>query len=201
SLRRLGAGPTYVVPLGNGARLDFADPDKIVELDWWQSTTIGAVEITLVPARHWSMRAPWNRNDTLWGGYVVRGPEGAVYHSGDTGWGDHFAELAQRCGSIDWAMLPIGAYAPRWFMQPQHMDPDEARRAGHATVTLRTPRASSSFSTRARTSPCSTIAPSSTRPPTPSDCLSSLAQRSSSTGLTSSFSTTVTSLPPRPLRS
>ena len=128
SLRALAAHePTFVVPAGNGARFGFAA--KVIELDWWESITLGAIEIMHVPARHWSMRAPWNRNDTLWGGFVVRGAEGAVYHSGDTAWGDHFVEIGKRAGPIDWAMLPIGGYAPRWFMEPQHVDPDEAARA------------------------------------------------------------------------
>ena len=74
------------------------------------------------------MREPWNKNDTLWGGYVVRAPQGVAYHSGDTAWGEHFAEIGTRVGPIDWAMLPIGGYAPRWFMEPQHIDPDEAAR-------------------------------------------------------------------------
>ena len=129
TLAKLPAGATYIVPLGNGSRL--AHP-SVVELDWWQSHMVGELTITLVPARHWSMRMPWNRNDTLWGGYVVRGPEGTVYHSGDTAWGDHFAEIGERCGPIDWAMLPIGAYAPRWFMSSQHVDPDEAARGFEA---------------------------------------------------------------------
>ncbi len=129
SLKRLGNGPTYIVPLGNGPRLTALGFDKVIELDWWQRHTIGGLEIELVPARHWSMRAPWNRNDTLWGGYVIRSPEGVAYHSGDTAWGDHFAEIGQRTGPIDWAMLPIGGYAPRWFMEPQHIDPIEAGRA------------------------------------------------------------------------
>jgi L-ascorbate metabolism protein UlaG (beta-lactamase superfamily) len=128
TIARIGAGPLYLTPLGNGGWLRKAGAINIVELDWWQSHTVDGVEITLVPARHWSMRAPWNRNATLWGGYVVRGPEGTVYHSGDTAWGDHFAEIGQRIPGIDWAMLPIGAYAPRWFMSSQHVDPDEAVR-------------------------------------------------------------------------
>jgi N-acyl-phosphatidylethanolamine-hydrolysing phospholipase D len=123
TLARMPDGATYVVPAGNGERI--AKP-HVVELDWWETTRVGALEITLVPARHWSMRMPWNRNETLWGGFVVRGPEGAAYHSGDTAAGDHFAKIRERCGKIDWAMLPIGAYAPRWFMEPQHMDPDDA---------------------------------------------------------------------------
>jgi len=129
TLARLPDTATYVVPLGNGPRLK---KPNVVELDWWQTHALGALEITLVPARHWSMRAPWNRNATLWGGYIVRGPEGTAYHSGDTAWGEHFAEIGARTGAIDWAMLPIGAYSPRWFMESQHVDPDEATRAFEA---------------------------------------------------------------------
>ncbi len=129
TLKALGPDPLYVVPLGTAGLLKGAGLPRVVELDWWQSTRAGDLEITLVPARHWSMRAPWNRNDMLWGGYVIRGPEGAMYHSGDTAFFEGFSEIARRCGPIDWAMLPIGAYAPRWFMEPQHMDPDDARKA------------------------------------------------------------------------
>ena len=120
---------TYLCGLGNGARLG---KPNVIELDWWQTHTLGDLAITMVPARHWSMRMPWDRNASLWGGFVVRGPEGTAYHSGDTAFGDHFAEIGARIGSIDWAMLPIGAYAPRWFMEPQHMDPDEAGRGFEA---------------------------------------------------------------------
>ena len=132
TLRRLGPAPLYVVPLGNGARLRKLGHPRVVELAWWQRHRQGDLEITLVPARHWSMRMPWTRNQTLWGGFVFRGPEGAVYHAGDTAWGDHFADIGRRLGPIDWAMLPIGAYAPRWFMEPQHIDPDEAGAAFQA---------------------------------------------------------------------
>jgi L-ascorbate metabolism protein UlaG (beta-lactamase superfamily) len=123
TIAQLPDSATFIVPLGNGERVKHAN---VVELDWWQTHRHGSLEITLVPARHWSMRMPWNRNATLWGGYVVRGPEGAVYHSGDTATGEHFAEIGARMGSIDWAMLPIGAYSPRWFMSSQHVNPEEA---------------------------------------------------------------------------
>ena len=79
------------------------------------------------------MRAPWNRNDALWGGFVYRAGEGVAYHSGDTALFDGFGEIGQRLGPIDWAMLPIGAYEPRWFMEPQHMNPEDA---GEAFVRL-----------------------------------------------------------------
>ena len=75
------------------------------------------------------MRAPWNRNDALWGGFVYRTRDGVAYHSGDTALFDGFAEIGRRLGPIDWAMLPIGAYEPRWFMEPQHMNPEDAGEA------------------------------------------------------------------------
>jgi len=128
TLKQLGDAPRYVVPLGNAPRIAKLGARNIVELDWWQTHEVGGPEITLVPARHWAMREPWNKNATLWGGYVVRGPEGTFYHSGDTAYGEHFAEIGARVGSIDWAMLPIGGYSPRWFMEPQHVDPVEAAR-------------------------------------------------------------------------
>jgi len=126
TISRLGSAPTYVTPLGNAAILAKHGASSVSELDWWQTFTLGDLEITLVPARHWSMRFPWDRNDALWGGFVVRGPEGAVYHSGDTAFFDGFAEIGRRLGPIDWAMLPIGAYEPRWFMEAQHMGPEDA---------------------------------------------------------------------------
>jgi L-ascorbate metabolism protein UlaG (beta-lactamase superfamily) len=133
TLRRINARqktqPVYVTPLGNGRWLDKAGCTRIVELDWWQTHGEGELALTLVPARHWSMRAPWNRNDGLWGGFVFRSREGSAYHSGDTALFDGFAEIAARLGPIAWAMLPIGAYEPRWFMQPQHMNPEDAGEA------------------------------------------------------------------------
>lgn len=130
TIKRLGNGPTYVVPQGNRQIISsMVKSAKIIELEWWETTSIGSVEVMLVPARHWSMHWPWDRNEGLWGGYVVRSPEGTAYHSGDTAFWDRFEEIGKRSGGIDWAMLPIGAYEPRWFMEPQHMNPDEAAAA------------------------------------------------------------------------
>ncbi|MEZ0228000.1 MAG: MBL fold metallo-hydrolase [Planctomycetota bacterium] len=129
TLRRLARpGVLAVTPLGNGPRLRGCGFERVVELDWWQAHREGDLDITLVPARHWSMRAPRTRNETLWGGFVLRGPEGCVYHSGDTAFFDGFREIGERF-AIDWALLPIGGYKPRWFFEPQHVDPDEALRA------------------------------------------------------------------------
>lgn len=132
TLKQMPDAATYVVGLGNRERLEKLGKTNVVELDWWQTLELGALQITLVPARHWSMRMPWNRNETLWGGFVVRSPEGVAYHAGDTAFGDHFAEIGKRFPAIDWAMMPIGGYSPRWFMEPQHVDPDEAAKGFQA---------------------------------------------------------------------
>jgi L-ascorbate metabolism protein UlaG (beta-lactamase superfamily) len=133
TLKRIGPGATYVVPRHVGELLHEAGLPNVIELDWWDETTIGDLTLTLVPAQHWSMRMPWDRNRRLWGGFVYSTPEGRAYHAGDTAYsplvfkaiGQHFASR----GGIDWAMLPIGAYEPGWFMRPQHMDPEDALRA------------------------------------------------------------------------
>jgi L-ascorbate metabolism protein UlaG (beta-lactamase superfamily) len=126
SLALLGRAPTFVVPMGDRGLLQKIGAEKIVELEWWKSVDLGGVEITMVPSRHWSMHYPWDRNESLWGGYVIRSNDGTAWHSGDTAFFDGFAEIGKRLGPIDWAMLPIGAYEPRWFMEPQHMGPEEA---------------------------------------------------------------------------
>jgi L-ascorbate metabolism protein UlaG (beta-lactamase superfamily) len=126
TLKRIGPNATYVVPLGVKPILEAAGLETVIELDWWQKHAEGELELTFVPSRHWSMRAPWTRNDTLWGGWVIRSREGAAYHAGDSALFDGFREIGSRAGPIDWAILPIGAYEPRWFMEPQHISPEEA---------------------------------------------------------------------------
>jgi L-ascorbate metabolism protein UlaG (beta-lactamase superfamily) len=122
--------PLIVVPLGLKAWLEARGVANVVELDWWQSHFAGtAAEIICTPAQHWSSRWPWDRCLTLWGGFMIRAAGGSVWFAGDTGWGPHFAEVRARLGAPDLALLPIGAYEPRWFMAPVHMNPDEAVRA------------------------------------------------------------------------
>jgi L-ascorbate metabolism protein UlaG (beta-lactamase superfamily) len=99
------------------------------ELDWWAETQIGAVTVRFVPSQHWSRRGLSDANETLWGGFVIEGSSARVYHSGDTAYFDGFTEIGRRCGSIDAALLPIGAYEPSWFMGKQHLNPEEAVRA------------------------------------------------------------------------
>jgi L-ascorbate metabolism protein UlaG (beta-lactamase superfamily) len=132
SLRRLDArgSPLFVVPRDNAELLRGAGIRRVEELGWWESLDAGGLRVTLVPAQHWSMRVPWDRNTRLWGGFVYEGAEGVAYHAGDTAMSeDVFRAIASRCPRVDWAMLPIGAYEPTWFMAPQHMGPEEAGRA------------------------------------------------------------------------
>jgi L-ascorbate metabolism protein UlaG (beta-lactamase superfamily) len=131
-----GRPPTFVVPRDNADILHEAGIGAVTELGWWESTRIGNLRITLVPAQHWSMRLPWDRNQRLWGGFVyeaLRGDgtvEKTAYHAGDTAFAaDVFRAIGERFPAIDYAMLPIGAYDPNWFMGPQHMGPEEAVRA------------------------------------------------------------------------
>lgn len=124
--KKLGRETLFVVPSEVGRYLSGL---KFVERAWWESHDVGDVQLTLVPQQHWSMRTPFDRDEALWGGWVMRAPEGTAYHAGDTGYFPHFGEIGERAGPIDWAMLPIGAYDPVWFMKPQHMGPEEAGRA------------------------------------------------------------------------
>ncbi len=131
SLRRLLArhDPLVVTPLGNGRLLKRLGARRVEERDWWETVTTGGARITLTPAQHWSNRLGVPRNSALWSGFWIDVDGHAVYFAGDSAYGPHFAEVAARLGSPDVSLLPIGAYAPRWFMRDQHMDPAEAVQA------------------------------------------------------------------------
>ena len=104
-----------------------------VELDWWECHPLGkGVCATYVPAEHFSARGPLDRNTSLWGGFVLTTPAGTIYFAGDSGDGAHFAAIRERFGPMTLSFLPIGAYEPRWFMAPVHIDPKEALAASLA---------------------------------------------------------------------
>jgi L-ascorbate metabolism protein UlaG (beta-lactamase superfamily) len=116
-----------LAPLGNRAFLASRGIDRAEDLDWWQERALpGGVRVACVPARHFSGRGLGDRDAALWGGFVVAGPSGRAYFAGDTGDGPHVEEIASRLGPFRLALLPIGAFRPRWFMGPVHMDPVQA---------------------------------------------------------------------------
>jgi L-ascorbate metabolism protein UlaG (beta-lactamase superfamily) len=119
--------PRIVTHRGIGSLLARHGITKTTELDWWRTMRADAnVEITSVPSQHFCARAISDRNTSLWGGFVVSTPSGRAYFAGDTGWGHHFAQIGERFAPLRLAMLPIGAFLPRWFMKPVHIDPAEA---------------------------------------------------------------------------
>jgi L-ascorbate metabolism protein UlaG (beta-lactamase superfamily) len=131
TLKRLrdAHNPVFIVPLGSKRLLRANDIHRVVELDWWQLTQVGRLRIHAVPAQHFSTRGVCDRNKALWAGYVLDASNGPIYFAGDTGWGGHFAAIRAHFGRPRLAMLPIGAYLPRWFMKPIHIDPEEAAKA------------------------------------------------------------------------
>jgi len=132
TLELLGTQPTYVVPAGLGAWFRKRGRTKVVEMQWWEQQRIRGLDVTFVPSQHWSRRGLLDTNESWWGGYVLERGGIRFYHSGDTAWFDGFQEIGQRFGRLTAAMLPIGAYAPRWFMKHQHMNPEDAVRAFQA---------------------------------------------------------------------
>ncbi|RDT52279.1 MBL fold metallo-hydrolase [Escherichia coli] len=117
---------TIFVPLGLGNGCRRLGARNVIELDWWQSVVFQGLVYTAVPAQHWSMRTPWDRNFALWCGWVIESSAQRFWFPGDTGYSEDLLAIPQRLGPLSLAALPIGAYAPRWFMSYNHMDPQQA---------------------------------------------------------------------------
>ena len=130
--------PLAVAPLAHRPLLAGAGLRRIVELDWWQAHACApGLDATLVPALHWCRRRPFGTNRRLWGGFMLRAGRRLVYFAGDSGYDQRlFAGIGGRFGAPDLAILPIGAYEPRWFMRSAHMNPPEAVQA-HLDVRAR----------------------------------------------------------------
>ncbi len=133
TLKKLVAinNPLIVAGLGVKKRLRHIQGIQVVELDWWQAHMIEKLdlEIVSVPCRHNSGRGLFDKNKTLWSGYVLKSLHGNVLFMGDTAFGDFFQEIKFRLSPIRLAILPIGSYEKRWFMRNQHMNPDDAVKA------------------------------------------------------------------------
>ncbi len=131
TLRRLAARGdcTFIVPAGVGRLLRSENIEPAHELDWGEDLLLAGFTIHCVPALHFSSRRFYDRNTSLWCGYVIECQERLVYFAGDTAFGSHFTQIREKFGSPHLALLPIGAYEPRWFMSRVHMAPDEAVRA------------------------------------------------------------------------
>lgn len=125
--RQPGGEPLYLVPLGLARWFVRRGIRRVLELDWWQTHRVEGVDFHFVPAQHWSKRTPWDTNRSLWGGWWVERDFSFLF-AGDSGYSPDYRDIRTRMGRVDLAAIPIGAYAPRWFMAPQHVDPDEAVR-------------------------------------------------------------------------
>jgi L-ascorbate metabolism protein UlaG (beta-lactamase superfamily) len=134
TLSRLAAAhrPRVITPLGNDAIMRAHDPAIAAEgYDWDERVEIGAVAVTPIPAQHWSARNLSDRNMSLWASFVIEAPGGRVFVVADSGYGDglYFRRARERHAPFRLAILPIGAYEPRWFMRDMHMNPAEAVQA------------------------------------------------------------------------
>ncbi|MCJ9705293.1 MULTISPECIES: MBL fold metallo-hydrolase [unclassified Bradyrhizobium] len=126
-------GPRVVTPLGNDVTMRSWDPTiKVEAFDWHDRVEFGGgIAVHLVPTRHWTARGMFDRNKALWASFVLETPAGKIYVVCDSGYGDgtHFRRVAEKHGPLRLAILPIGAYEPRWFMRDQHMNPEDAVKA------------------------------------------------------------------------
>lgn len=137
NLKRLAERDDYVlgVPLGDAKWLREEGLKRVHEFDWWQDLTLPAsadraeLKFTFTPTQHFSGRTATDRNKSFWGSWMVEYDGFTLYHAGDTGMSPHFAQIADRFPKIDVAMIPIGAYTPRWFMEFVHIDPPQAVQA------------------------------------------------------------------------
>jgi N-acyl-phosphatidylethanolamine-hydrolysing phospholipase D len=121
-----GGPPQFFVPLGLKPWFAEHGIGNVVELDWWELREHRGLKIHLLPVQHWSARTPFDRNQTLWGSWLLEHPRFKFFFTGDSGYSLDFRDIARRFGPIDLAAIPIGAYEPRWFMKTMHVNPEEA---------------------------------------------------------------------------
>jgi L-ascorbate metabolism protein UlaG (beta-lactamase superfamily) len=115
-----------ITSLGNAAYLAKKGLRGAIELDWWQTHHLPGATITATPARHFAARTLWDRNETLWCGFMLQHGAHKIFFAGDSAASKFFRQIHNRLGAPDLALLPIGAYEPRWYMQNAHMNPQDA---------------------------------------------------------------------------
>jgi N-acyl-phosphatidylethanolamine-hydrolysing phospholipase D len=130
TVKRLAAAtagsPLFLVPLGLKAWFVDNGMDRVEEFDWWQSRDVDGARFTLVPVQHWSKRTLWDANQSLWGGWAMQVGGLRILHTGDLGLSRDTQDIGTRLGPFDLALIPIGAYEPRWFMKTMHVDVSDA---------------------------------------------------------------------------
>ena len=126
ALARAQPDVPWAVPLGLGPAVQRLGGRTVVEFDWWDEQEVGGILVGATPAQHFSARTPFDRNRTLWCGFTFRVEDQRVYFAGDTAWHPEFEAIGRRFGPFDLALIPIGAYEPRWFMRRVHCNPEDA---------------------------------------------------------------------------
>ena len=116
----------FLVPKGDKRRLERRGIENIHEFLWWEEIDLNGSKFTFTPVQHWSARGITDRNKSLWGGWFMELKTESIYHAGDTGYSSDFIETKKRLGSPSLSLIPVGAYAPRWFMKINHVNPPEA---------------------------------------------------------------------------
>jgi L-ascorbate metabolism protein UlaG (beta-lactamase superfamily) len=116
----------FLVPKGDRRRLERRGIENVTEFLWWEEIEIKGSKFTFTPVQHWSARGIADRNKSLWGGWFMNLKTETIYHAGDTGYSKDFIETKKRLGSPSLSLIPVGAYAPRWFMKTNHVNPPEA---------------------------------------------------------------------------
>ena len=126
TLHKLNPNASFLVSKGDMDLLVRSGIKNVTEFLWWEDIEVKNTLFTFTPVQHWSARGFRDRNKSLWGGWFMQSSNHTIYHAGDTGYSDDFKETRSRLGSPDFAMIPIGGYNPRWFMNYHHVNPSES---------------------------------------------------------------------------
>ncbi len=118
----------FLIPKGDIDIFKKRNINNVFEFEWWQNIDLKDHIFTFTPVKHWSARGLFDRNESLWGGWFINSKDYAIYHSGDTGYSKDFKETRKRLGAPKYALIPIGAYDPEWFMSASHVNPEDSVR-------------------------------------------------------------------------